>query len=149
MKQPITSRNPDVMGGTVVFSGTRVPVQTLFDYLKVGKSIDDFLEVLPVCDARAGRRFPGGGEGPSNRSAIVKIFLDEARDIIGHDVKTARQMGWTAIKVGELLSLASKHFDVSVTTDRNLSFQQNLASFSIAVIVLKTRISGLSYQAFW
>jgi hypothetical protein len=64
----------------------------------------------------------------------VKIFLDEcvdwrlARDIIGHDVKTG-QMGWTAIKNGELLTLASKPFDMFVTTDRKLSFQQNLALF--------------------
>lgn len=47
MKQPITSRSPDVMGGTVVFSGTRVPVQTLFDYLEAGESIDDLLEGFP------------------------------------------------------------------------------------------------------
>jgi hypothetical protein len=39
-----------------------------------------------------------------------------ARDIIGHDVKTARQVGWTAMKHGELLTLAPKHFDVFVTT---------------------------------
>jgi hypothetical protein len=80
----------------------------------------------------------------------VKILLDECvdwrltRDIIGHDVKTARQMGWTAIKNGELLTPASKHFDVFVTTDRNLSFQQSLASFSIAVIVLKARTNRLA-----
>jgi uncharacterized protein (DUF433 family) len=47
MKRPIVSRNPDVTGGTVVFSGTRVPVQTLFDYLKAGESIYDFLEGFP------------------------------------------------------------------------------------------------------
>ena len=47
MKQPIVSRSPDVMGGTVVFHGTRVPVQTLFDYLEAGESIDDFLEGFP------------------------------------------------------------------------------------------------------
>jgi uncharacterized protein (DUF433 family) len=44
MKQPIVSRSPDVMGGTPVFFGTRVPVQTLLDYLEAGESIDDFLE---------------------------------------------------------------------------------------------------------
>jgi len=44
MKQPILTRTPDVMGGTPVFSGTRVPVQTLLDYLEAGESIDDFLE---------------------------------------------------------------------------------------------------------
>jgi uncharacterized protein (DUF433 family) len=43
MKQQIISRRPDVMGGTAVFHGTRVPVQTLLDYLEAGESIDDFL----------------------------------------------------------------------------------------------------------
>jgi uncharacterized protein (DUF433 family) len=46
-KQLITS-SPDVMGGTPVFAGTRVPVQTLVDYLKAGESIDDFLEGFPT-----------------------------------------------------------------------------------------------------
>jgi hypothetical protein len=72
----------------------------------------------------------------------VKVFIDEcvdwrlSRDIVGHDVKTARQMGWSTIKNGELLALAANEFDVFVTVDRNLSFQQNLPAFSIAVIVL-------------
>ena len=47
MKQPIISRDRDVMGGAPVFSGTRVPVQTLLDYLEAGDSIDDFLEGFP------------------------------------------------------------------------------------------------------
>jgi uncharacterized protein (DUF433 family) len=46
-KQIITS-SADVMGGTPVFAGTRVPVQTLLDYLKAGESIDDFLEGFPT-----------------------------------------------------------------------------------------------------
>jgi len=77
------------------------------------------------------------------------VFLDEcidwrlARDIVGHDVKTARQMGWTTIQNGALLTLASQHFDVFVTLDRNLSFQQNLDSFSISVVVLNAKTSRL------
>jgi uncharacterized protein (DUF433 family) len=47
MKEPIVSRSPEVMGGTVVFHGTRVPVQTLLDYLEAGESINDFLEGFP------------------------------------------------------------------------------------------------------
>jgi uncharacterized protein (DUF433 family) len=47
MEMPIVSCNPNVMGGTPVFSGTRVPVQTLLDYLEAGESIDDFLEGFP------------------------------------------------------------------------------------------------------
>jgi Domain of unknown function (DUF5615) len=80
----------------------------------------------------------------------VKVLLDECidwrlvRDITGHDVKTARQMGWATIKNGELLTLASQHFDVFVTVDRNLTFQQNLVSFSISVIVLQARTNRLT-----
>jgi uncharacterized protein (DUF433 family) len=44
----IISASPDIMGGTPVFAGTRVPVQTLLDYLKAGESIDDFLDGFPT-----------------------------------------------------------------------------------------------------
>jgi len=80
----------------------------------------------------------------------VKVFLDEcidwrlARDVVGHEVKTARQMGWTTLKNGELLALVAAEFDVFVTVDRNLSFQQNLASLPIAVIVLRAKSNRLS-----
>jgi uncharacterized protein (DUF433 family) len=48
MKEPIITSSPDIMGGTPVFAGTRVPVQTLLDYLKAGESIDDFLDGFPT-----------------------------------------------------------------------------------------------------
>jgi uncharacterized protein (DUF433 family) len=41
-------RDPEVMHGTPVFRGTRVPVQTLFDYLEGGETLDDFLEGFPT-----------------------------------------------------------------------------------------------------
>lgn len=47
MKRKIISSDPEVMGGTPCFSGTRVPVQTLLDYLEAGDSIDDFLDGFP------------------------------------------------------------------------------------------------------
>ncbi|MBI5908916.1 MAG: DUF433 domain-containing protein [Betaproteobacteria bacterium] len=47
MEKPVISCSPEVMGGTAVFSGTRVPVQTLLDYLESGESIDDFLAGFP------------------------------------------------------------------------------------------------------
>jgi predicted nuclease of predicted toxin-antitoxin system len=73
----------------------------------------------------------------------VKILLDEcidrrlAKDMTGHEVRTVPQMGWATIKNGELLTLAEKDFEVFVTVDRNLSFQQNLPRYNIAVIVLR------------
>jgi uncharacterized protein (DUF433 family) len=41
-------RDPEVMHGTPVFLGTRVPVQTLFDYLECGETLEDFLEGFPT-----------------------------------------------------------------------------------------------------
>jgi uncharacterized protein (DUF433 family) len=63
MKQPTVSRSPDVMGGTAVFHGTRVPVQTLLDYLEAGDTIDEFLEGFPTVTRRQ-----------------VIDFLEEAKD---------------------------------------------------------------------
>lgn len=48
MKTHVISSSPDVMGGTPVFGGTRVPVQTLIDYLEAGESIDEFLDGFPT-----------------------------------------------------------------------------------------------------
>ena len=47
MKDSVVSRDLEVMGGAAVFAGTRVPLQTLLDYLAAGESIDDFLEGFP------------------------------------------------------------------------------------------------------
>lgn len=72
----------------------------------------------------------------------MKLLLDEcvdrrfARILKGHVVRTVPQMGWATIKNGRLLRLAQKEFEVFVTVDRNLSFQQNLPNFDIAVAVL-------------
>ena len=80
----------------------------------------------------------------------MRVLLDEcvdwrlSRDIVGHDVRTTRNMGWNTVKNGELLALAAAEFDVFVTVDRNLSLQQNLVSVPIAVLVLKARTNRLA-----
>jgi uncharacterized protein (DUF433 family) len=51
VQEPIT-RDPEVMHGVPVFRGTRVPVQTLFDYLESGESLDEFLEGVPSVDRK-------------------------------------------------------------------------------------------------
>jgi uncharacterized protein (DUF433 family) len=47
MDKPLITSSPEIMGGTPVFAGTRVPVQTLIEYLEAGETIDDFLEGFP------------------------------------------------------------------------------------------------------
>ena len=55
----------------------------------------------------------------------------------GHDVRTAAQQGWDTLKNGELLAAAEADgFDVLLTTDKNMRYQQNLAGRKIAVLVL-------------
>jgi hypothetical protein len=80
----------------------------------------------------------------------VKIFLDEcvdwrlSRDLADHEVKTARQMGWTSVKNGELLALAAKQFEVFVTVDRNLAFQHDPSSLRMPVFILRARTNRLA-----
>jgi uncharacterized protein (DUF433 family) len=47
-KQPLVTSTPDILGGTPVFRGTRVPVQTLIEYLEGGQTIDEFLDGFPT-----------------------------------------------------------------------------------------------------
>lgn len=73
-----------------------------------------------------------------------RILLDECvdwrlgRELAGCDVKSAARIGWGGLENGELVEKAQAEFDVFVTTDRNLSCQQNLPNFRIAVIVLES-----------
>ena len=69
MSQPIITCSPDILGGTPVFTGTRVPVQTLLDYLEGGETIDDFFEGFPTV-----------------KRELVIAFLEEAKArMVGHD----------------------------------------------------------------
>jgi uncharacterized protein (DUF433 family) len=63
MKQPVVCCSPEVMSGTAVFYGTRIPVQTLLHYLEAGETIDDFLEGFPIV----------------TREQVIG-FLEEAKD---------------------------------------------------------------------
>lgn len=80
----------------------------------------------------------------------MKILLDEcvdhrlAVDVVGHDVKTVRDMGWSGITNGVLLGIAEKQFDVFVTVDQNLPFQQNMSVLKMAVVILKSPSNKLS-----
>ena len=72
----------------------------------------------------------------------MRILLDESlpielRDELPqHSVRSVQEMGWSALKNGELLRRAADQFDVFVTADQNLQYQQNLQILPIAVAVL-------------
>jgi len=72
----------------------------------------------------------------------MKVLLDHCldwrlgRSIVGHDVKCAGKLRWGHLKDPDLLTKAQGQFDLLVTSDKNLPFQQNLARFKIAVVIL-------------
>jgi hypothetical protein len=80
----------------------------------------------------------------------VRVLLDECVDvrlaeyITGHSVSTVAARGWIGISNGKLLALAQSEFDVFVTVDRNLSFQQHLPTFSIAVILITAKSNRIA-----
>ena len=82
----------------------------------------------------------------------MKILLDECLnwrlkgEFESHDVFTVQDMGWSGIVNGQLLTKASEEgFEVFVTIDKNLKFQQNLKKYKVAVVVLQTRLNRMEY----
>jgi hypothetical protein len=66
-----------------------------------------------------------------------------AREFSGHDVQTVSQLGWAGAKNGDLLTRAEGRFDVFITVDRNLSFQQQILDRDLAVVILRASSNRL------
>jgi len=79
----------------------------------------------------------------------VRLLLDESlprpliERLVGHNVRTVTDMGWTSLANGPLLREAATQFDALLTADQNIEFQQNLATLPIAVVVLVTETNRL------
>ena len=80
----------------------------------------------------------------------MRLLLDEslpwrlARLLEGHDVTSVQRMGWSSLKNGTLLRVASTAFDALITADQNLPYQQNLAALPLAVFVLVSRSTAFT-----
>ena len=74
----------------------------------------------------------------------MKVLVDECvplklvRLLTGHTFSTAQQKGWGGFQNGKLLALAEPEFDLFLTSDRNLQYQQNLKGRKIAILLLST-----------
>lgn len=72
----------------------------------------------------------------------MRILLDESlprelkSELPGHSVSTVQEAGWSGVRNGELLVLAAAQFDVFITADQNLQYQQNLGALPVVVVVL-------------
>jgi hypothetical protein len=80
----------------------------------------------------------------------MRVLLDECidrrlgRDLVGHEVRTVPQMGWAGTLDGDLLPLVANEFDVFITVDRNLPYQQNIAILDLAILILVARSNRLA-----
>ena len=74
----------------------------------------------------------------------MRVLLNECvpwpmrKALTGHQCTTAQRMGWDAITNGDLIRLAEADFDVFVTSDQNIRYQQNLSGRRIAILELST-----------
>ena len=95
--------DPDILGGTPVFKGTRVPVKTLFEYLENNYTLEEFLECFPSVTRELACRVLERSEAVT-ACACVRILLDEcvpwpmSRLLVGHDCISAQKRGWKGIK---------------------------------------------------
>jgi predicted nuclease of predicted toxin-antitoxin system len=81
----------------------------------------------------------------------MRILLDEDLPrrlgalLVGHEASTVQRSGWSGIKNGKLLALAVGKFDVFLTMDGNLEFQQNLTTLPIAVLVVEAASNRMEH----
>jgi len=115
--EQIVHRDPEILGGTPVFRGTRVPIRSLFDYLEGARPSTSFSANSRRC----------GGSRPSHysnsrgkTSRPMRLLPDEhlpislAAEFPGHAVDTVSGRGWTGIKNGELLRRMNGQYTASM-----------------------------------
>ena len=76
---------------------------------------------------------------------MKRVLFDEdvprqlRRDLLEFEIRTVQEEGWSSVKNGELLRRSSPTFDVLLTADKRLRYQQNIAQYNIGVVVIATR----------
>ena len=83
----------------------------------------------------------------------MRILLDESVPsrlgplLVGHVAISVQRRGWTSFKNGKLLALAADEFDVLLTADKGMEYQQNLATLPIAILIVLARSNRMEHMA--
>ena len=154
---PLITSTPERLGGTPVFAGTRVPVQTLIDYLEAGHPLDQFLDDYPsVTREHAVGVLELAKQvliTPAAWPPAVRLLLDGnlprtfAALLPGHRVETIHQRRWSDLDDGPLLDAAEREYDAFLTADQNLRYQQNLRGRRLRIVVLRAARNSLPFLA--
>jgi uncharacterized protein (DUF433 family) len=135
----------EVVSGAWVFRGTRVPIAAMFENLESGATLADFIQWFPGVSVEQAKAVLEHAAQGSLSPAWMRILFDQGTPaplralLVGHDVTTAYERGWSRLQNAELLAVADEqYFEALITTDRNLRYQQNLSGRAIAIVVLST-----------
>jgi len=80
----------------------------------------------------------------------MRVLLDECvpralrRELAGHEVKTVGEAGWAGVKNGTLIGLAARAFDVMLTVDRNMEYQQDFSGVLLSVVVIHAQSNDIA-----
>ena len=80
----------------------------------------------------------------------MRILLDESVPsrlgslLVGHEARSVQRMGWAGVKNGKLLALAASNFDVFLTADKGIEYQQNVSALPVAVLIVSARSNRLN-----
>lgn len=143
----VVTKNLNVLHGTPCFAGTRVPAETLFDYLEDGHSIEEFLIDFPGVKREQVTSLLGEvREGIGREAKPIEAYESPPRRklphrmrnwITGHEVFTATYMKWSQLDNGELVrAAADEGFDMLISADRGLTHVQNLDQLPLTVVVV-------------
>lgn len=140
--EPAIHSDPEIMGGAPVFTGTRVPVKALIDHIKGDLPLSDFLDNYPSVTRPQILDFLESAVERPRGTAAMRVLLDEClpqalrRELKGHAVLTVQRAGWSGFKNGKLLAVAETEFDIFITVDANMPFEQQLDRFDLRFILL-------------
>ena len=147
---------PDRVGGAWVFKDTRLPVATVIENLE-DLSVDEVIEQFDVTRAQVTAVLEFVAESlRASPSPPVLVLFDHgtpkglARALPGHTIHTAQSKGWDTLNNGALLNAPEQAgFDLLLTTDRRLRYQQDLRAHRITLVVLtgSTRWSRVRQHA--
>ena len=148
---PAVESVPGRLSGAWVFRNTRMPVSAVFENLEAGATIDEIVKQFDILREQINEvlSLPPAGStlqlqrrpAPSSMFILFDHVTPKgiARALVGHTVTKAKDRGWDTLSNGDLLDAAETDgFDVFVTADKNMRYQQNLSGRRIALVVLGT-----------
>jgi uncharacterized protein (DUF433 family) len=146
LPDPLITAAPEPLGGTPVFAGTRVAVQSLIDYLEAGHPPDQFLDEFPAVS----REHAVAVLGLAKRALTTPAAWSRVRRLLdgnlprafgallpGHRVDTVHRRRWSDFDDRPLLDAAEAEYDALITIEQGLQFQQNLRRRRLRIVLIR------------